>query len=69
MNKKKKIKKVLLHYLESSPLGLLQAEFERVEVGYNTVSSSIVEGVMGDPACDMGGQKLFCDLCTIFIIS
>jgi len=40
-----------------------------VEVGYNTVSSSIVEEVMGDPAYDMGGQKLFCDLCTVFIIS
>jgi len=39
-----------------------------MEFGSNTVSSSIV-GVMGDPACDMGGQKLFCDLCTVFIIS
>lgn len=45
------------------------AEFKRMEVGYNIVSSPIVEGMIGGPACYMGGQKLVCDLCTVFVIS
>jgi len=73
-NKKKKSKMfchscLLIVILKVLHWDCYRAEFERVEVDYNTVSSSIVEGVMGYPACDMGGQKLFCDQGTVFIVS
>lgn len=39
-----------------------------MEFVYNTVSSLTVEGIVGNPACDMAGQKIVYELCTVFTI-